>query len=552
MVFDGRLLTGGRIWDGAGFVQASVLLEGRRIAQLIPEGSALPQLPPSQVLELNGAAVLPGFVDAHAHPLIGGTELSGVPLRAAASLEEALELVAEYARANPHLPWIVGEGFDLSLDRSGEYFAADLDRVVPDRPVALRSSDIHTMWANTLALRAAGITRDFPDPPDGVIERDEAGEPTGTLREWGAFMPLYRALPKRPPSETADALLRGLASLRAEGVTSVQDAWVELDDLEGYILAAERGLPVRLNLAFRADPQEWRTQLTEFQRARERTAAVGSSNLTARTVKFFADGIIEGGTAHVSRPYSGTSCCGVPAWPHDELDRAVKSFDAAGFQTHIHAIGDAALTTAVSAIEGAIQRNAHWDRRPVIAHAQLVARNDLERLRQSDITVAIQPYWAKLDDIVRHLTNDRLEGERQHRQYPFESMRRAGVRLASSSDYPITTGSALRAIAVAMSRSDSGDAAQAWIPEERMSFRSALDAATVAAAHTQFGEARLGRVETDFAADLTIVRGLPDAPDAADLLSAEVAFTIFDGEVMPPRVASTPRTIPPTTSLEGE
>lgn len=545
-----HLLTGGRLWVGDGFETGSLLLRNGRIEQILAPDAPLPDPAPESVVDLAGAAVLPGFVDAHAHPLIAGRELRGAPVREARSREDAVRIARDYASANPHLPWIVGEGFDLSIDPRGVYFAEDLDRAVPDRPVALRSSDIHTMWANTAALEAAGITRTTPDPTDGVIERDRDGHPSGTLREWGAFMPLLRAIPREPEAETAEALLRGLAALSAEGVTTVQDAWVELEDLDAYLRAARRGLPVRLNLAFRAVPGGWRQQVHDFALAAERVAALELPDFTARTVKFFADGIVEGGTAHVSEPYHGSSCCGVPAWDPEELAAAAEAFDAAGFQLHIHAIGDAGMTSAIDAVQRASERNGARDRRPVIAHAQLVAREDLARLVALDITVAVQPYWAKLDGVVRHLTNGRLRGPREHRQYPFRTMRDAGVRLASSSDYPITTPSPLKAIGVAISRDELGELSRSWIPEERLDLVSAVEAATSAAAYTQFADDGLGRLAVGAPADFVVVPGLSELPLPAELLGARVTATWRNGAPISPTTDTANR--PLNESLEGE
>ena len=542
-----RVVTGGRVWNGTAFAPATLVLEGARIARIVPAGEPLPLSPETRQHDAAGAAIFPGFVDAHAHPLIGGTEFAGAPVRAAGSVDEALEIVAAFADAHPELPWIVGEGFDLSIAEGGLFLASDLDRVVPDRPVALRSSDIHTMWANSRALAAAGIDAATPDPEDGVIERDASGAPSGTLREWGAFMPLYRALPRRTPEETAEALLRGLRVLSAEGVTTAQDAWVELEDLDGYLLAARRGLPLRLNLAFRATPEGWREQLAHFAEARAVIEELRVPDLTARTVKFFADGIIEGGTAHVSEAYHGTSCCGLPAWDPETLAEAAAAFDRLGFQLHIHAIGDAGLTSAVDAILRADEENGARDRRPVIAHAQLVEAADLARLREAEITVAIQPYWAKLDSVVRRLTNGRLRGEREQRQYPFETMRRAGVRLASSSDYPITTPSPLHALAVGMSRDERGDLAASWLPAERLSFDDALRAATVDAAYTQFADGVRGRLAAGFDADFVLVAGVSDQPTPAELLSARVVATWRGGT---PETASQSG-IPETASQRG-
>ena len=550
-----RLITGGRLWDGAACIEGTLVLDGPTIVDVLPRGSALPELAPHRVVDVAGATILPGFVDAHAHPLIGGTELAGAPVRRAETVADAVQIVADYADRHPDAPWILGEGFDLSIDPRGSYLAADLDRVVSDRPVVLRSSDIHTVWANSRALAAAGIARDTPDPVDGIIERNSDGTPSGTLREWGAFMPLLRRVPRPADADVAEALLRGLHMLSAEGVTAVQDAWVELADLDAYLIAARRGLPVRLNLALRAVPGEWREQVPAFAEARERVAAAGIPDLSAGTVKFFADGIIEGGTAHVSEPYHGGSCCGVPAWDPAELVEAAVAFDAAGFQLHIHAIGDAGLSNAVTAIERASAANGPRDRRPVIAHAQLVAPEDLARLVAADVTVAVQPYWAKLDAVVRRLTNGRLRGPREERQYPFRTLASAGVRLASSSDFPITTPSPLQALAVAMSRDVDGDAARSWLPAERLDLPTAMTAATAGAAYTQFADDRIGSLEPGRAADFVIVSGLPADPGPSDFMTARVVATWRNGAPVAARPSPDSPDAPHTRDpqvLEGE
>lgn len=525
-----RLLRGAHLWTGSAFERGDLVIEGVRIAAILPAGSPeKPDVPSENVVDVSGLAILPGFVDAHAHPLIGGSELTGALVRKAESVADAVRIVEEYAVQHPDASWIVGEGFDLSIDPTGTYFAADLDRVVPDRPVVLRSSDIHTVWANRLALRAAGLTAETPDPADGIIERGPDGTPSGTLREWGAFIPVLRAIPRPADAEVTDALIRGLRILSANGVTAVQDAWVELDDVDAYLAAAERGLPVRLNLALRAVPGEWRQHLAAYRDARHRVDALASPDLSARTIKFFADGIIEGGTAHVSEPYHGGSCCGVPAWDPVELSEAAVAFDELGFQLHIHAIGDAGLTSALDAIEAATAANGARDRRPVIAHAQLVAPSDLARLVDADVTVAVQPYWAKLDAVVRQLTNGRLQGPREQRQYPFRTLAEAGVRLASSSDFPITTPSPLEALGVGMSREVEGDLSHSWLPGERLDLTTAMTAATTGAAYTQFADDQVGRLAVGAAADFVVVAGLPARPVPADFLAAEVVATWRNG-----------------------
>jgi predicted amidohydrolase YtcJ len=515
-----------------GFREADVVVGSGLVQTVLPAGTA-PETEDAEVIEAAGATLLPGFIDAHAHPLIAGQEAIGLSVRRCTTVAEVQARVQEYAAQHPDLPFIAGEGFELTLAPGAQFFAADLDAVVPDRPVALRSNDIHTYWCNTAALTAAGIDADFPDPVDGVVERLPDGRPSGTLREWGAFQPVRAAMPESTAEQRAEQLLAGLQALAEDGVTSVMDAWVDPVDLDGYLLAADRGLPLRLDLALRAEPATWAGQVAEFTAIRDVLAARSTAaRLSATTVKFYADGIIEGGTAAVHAPYTastGSACCGLPNWAPAALAEAVAAFDGAGFEVHIHAIGDAAVTAALDAIEALPARNGERDRRPAIAHAQLVSERDRRRFAETGTTAVMQPYWAKLDDVVTRLTLHRLADDRAQEQYPTASLLAAGVNVAFSSDFPISTGNPLAGVAIAMSRNEDGDPANAWLPHELVDRRAALTAYTAGAARitrTHHGGARLA---PGAVADLVLVGADLRSATPAELLVAPVRGVWVDG-----------------------
>ncbi len=241
----------------------------------------------------------------------------------------------------------MGASYDPTLAPDGRFDARWLDAAVPERPVVLRAADYHTVWCNSEALRRAGVDAATPDPQIGWIERNRDGSPLGTLREWQACDLVLDAAPSPSAADLEAALARAMRRLAAAGIAWVQDAWVDLGTgtLDAYLALAGRGeLPVRAGLALRADPLRWREQLEEFVAARRRAEAEGGGQVRAGTVKFFADGIVEGGTAALLDPYvdaasSGGHSHGMPVWAWPELKEAAAAVDALGLQLHVHAIG---------------------------------------------------------------------------------------------------------------------------------------------------------------------------------------------------------------------
>ena len=219
---------------------------------------------PTQV-DLDGGFLMPSFGDGHAHPLYGGLEYAGPPVRPCDSVDEIVSAVKKFADEHPDDEWIVGASYDSSLAPDGLFDARWLDAAVPDRPVALRAWDYHTMWVNSVALERAGITADTPDPVLGEIPHREDGSVLGTLREWGAVDLVTAVMPKRDEDVRVAALGTAADYYLARGVTWVQDAWVEPDDVDTYIAAARSdALRMRFNLALYADPRHFDSQVTNF------------------------------------------------------------------------------------------------------------------------------------------------------------------------------------------------------------------------------------------------------------------------------------------------
>lgn len=481
-------------------------------------------------IDLDGAFLMGAFGDGHAHPLFGGLEEFGPRVRGCSSIAEIVAEVRRYALANPDQDWILGASYDGSLAPNGLFDAHWLDEAVNDRPVVLRAWDYHTVWCNSKALELAGITASTPEPPLGEIPRREDGSPLGTLREWGAVDLVDAVCPPRSLDERVEALARATTHYAALGVTWVQDAWVEPRDIEVYLEAARRGvLATRLNLAILADPRVFPGSLADMVAARNLVTALDDPFLTATTVKFFADGVVENETGALLEPYcSGMHDHGMAVWDRETLSAATAAVDAAGFQIHIHAIGDAAVRNALDAIEHTATVNGDRDRRPVIAHAQLVSDDDMLRFAELGVIVNAQPLWAQLDALMTVLTVPRLGQERSDKQYALKSIARSGATLSFGSDWPVSSGAPLDGIEIAVTRTTpEGEPAGGWTPHERLSIETALDSYSRAVAFQAFGT--WGSTEPGSAADLVILAADPRSTDPASLSSIPVVATYRAG-----------------------
>lgn len=487
------------------------------------------------VVDLRGGMLVPAFRDGHVHPLWGGVDLDRLPLDHCRDVDAVVRAVADHAAAHPELPWIIGGPYRADVPPGGRAEAAWLDAAVADRPVVLSANDYHTMWVNSRALELAGIDAATPDPPLGVIVRRADGSPTGTLVEQGAMSLVERVLPRPTDDQMLRGLARGLGHLARLGIGWVQEAAASPSDGEVYLAGARAGgLPIRVNVAWRADPLTWSQRLARFGELRREIAAdpACAGKLTASTMKFFADGVIEQGTGYVLDPYEDEPhSCGLPNWSPDALRAAVVAADAAGFQIHIHAIGDGGVRLALDAIAGARADNGVRDRRPVIAHTQLVHPADRPRFAQLGVIANFEPLWAQLDEVMLELTMPRLGPTRSALQYPIASLARSGARLSFGSDWPVTDADPLAGLAVAVTRrTPGGDPAGGWLPEERIPILDAVHAYTAGTAHQAFDERERGTLAIGARADLTLLDTDITSVAGDEVADAAVHGLWLDGE----------------------
>ncbi len=528
-----KLFTGGVVRTGdtqAPVSDAVAVVDGVVVA--LGADARLLHGPDTDVIDLAGGALLPSFGDGHAHPLLGGVALTGVPVRDCRSVEEIVAAVSTWAIEHPDKDWICGDAFDPTLAPDGRFDAHWLDGAVPDRPVVLRTMDHHTAWVNSAALRLAGIDERFPEPPDGQILRRPDGTPLGTLREWGALDLVMDLIPAATRTEQVAALTEVSHRFAAAGITWAQDAWVEHADVQAWLAAAELGvLSFRANLAFRAEPGGWKNDIDDFVADRALVDQQGLGLLTARTVKFFADGVIESGTAALVEPYDDCPHShGMATWSPEELADAMAAVDRLGFQAHIHAIGDAGVRMALDAIAETERRNGSRDRRPTVAHVQLIDPSDLDRFARLGVIANVEPLWAQPDDLMIHLTLPRIGAARGARQYQIASLLASGAHVSFGSDWPVSSYAPLAGISTAITRQTTGrEPADGWHPAERITLDQAVTAYTSGVAYQAFEENAWGVIRPGARADLVHLAEDPAAVPAGDLGAIDVLGTWLAG-----------------------
>jgi len=493
--------------------------------------------PTTRVVELRGESLLPGFQDAHIHPIHGGLLRDACDLHDLTDASAYLAAIAGYAAAHPDRAWITGSGWAMPAFAGGNPTRAVLDEVVADRPVFLWSRDGHSAWVNGRALEVAGIGSGTNDPPDGRIERDEGGAPSGTLHEGAADL-VDRHIPNPTADELASALREAQGYLHSLGVTAWQDARATGAELAAYREAAVSGwLTARVVASQLWDTGRGLEQIPGL--VAERTAS-SMDRLQAGTVKFFVDGIIENGTAFMTAPYldaggQPTANLGMPMLEPELLRRAVIALDELGFQCHFHAIGDGAIRLALDVIEAARDRNGPTDRRHHIAHLEVINPVDLPRFATLGATATIQPIWATLDSQMVELRIPVLGPARVAWQYSFRSLQRAGARLAGGSDWTVSTPDPLLEVEAAVTRVDADERGMdPFLPDERLDLDTALRAYTIGSAFVNRLDASTGSLEVGKLADLVILDRNLRAPDAGPIGDARVRHTFVDGQEVYP------------------
>jgi predicted amidohydrolase YtcJ len=531
------VLTGGRLatMDAARSWASALAVRDGRIVAVGTDVAVRRHIGPStRVIELRGRTVTPGFQDAHVHPVHGGLAMLRCDLHEDAQSGPGYDKIEAYARSHPDEPWIRGGGWYMAAFEGGTPRRADLDRIVPDRPVFLTNRDGHGAWVNTRALELAGVTASTLDPADGRIERDPDGSPSGTLHE-GAMDLVARFLPDDTPADLEEGLRLGQRHLHAFGITAWQDAIVEPHAEErAYVALASRGeLTGRVVGALWWEHNRGAEQIEEFVE-RRRATAIGRYAPTS--VKLMMDGVLENYTGAMLEPYldghgGTTDNRGLLQIDAESLKTWVPKLDALGFQPHFHAIGDRAVRASLDAVEAARRANGPSDTRPHIAHIQVIHPDDIARFRELDVVANAQPLWASHEAQMDVLTIPFI-GERWRWQYPFRSLRAAGAVLAMGSDWSVSSANPVWEMAIAVHRQSPAWYAgyhEVFLPDERLELIDALAAFTSGSAYVNHLDDVTGTLEVGKYADLAVMdRDIFDRGEGI-LLEARVVGTFVEG-----------------------
>lgn len=545
------VFVGGKVFTGTGPapVEAAVAVADGRILAVADAGTVRSLADGNtEVVDLAGGLLLPGFQDAHVHPVVAGVQMLGCDLGEERSIDGYLAVVAAYAKDHPDAAWIRGGGWSMDVFPGGTPTRAMLDAVVPDRPVMLTNRDGHGAWANTRAFHLAGVDRTTPDPVDGRIEREADGTPAGTLQE-GAMDLVARHVPLATPDEAYAGLLAAQEHLFSLGVTSWQDAMIGAfpghpDNYGVYLHAAREGaLRARVVGALWWDRERGLEQIPELEE-RRRTGRAGRFNATS--VKIMQDGIAENFTAGLLEPYlDGCGCAtgnsGLSFIEPELLTEAVSRLDRAGFQIHFHALGDRAVREVLDALTTARAANGANDNRHHLAHLQIVHPDDIGRFASLGAAANIQALWAAHEPQMDELTIPFLGPERAALQYPFGDLQRAGARLVAGSDWSVSSPDPLWGIHVAVNRvapdeapgpSGAHQPCPPFFPEQALTLSQALTAYTAGSAWANHLDEVTGTVEAGKYADLVVLDRDPFAHPAEEIADTRVSRTYVDGELV--------------------
>lgn len=487
--------------------------------------------PGTEVVDLASRMLLPGFQDAHVHPVEGGVDLDLCDLSDAATVAAVSTVVRHWAAAHPAAPWVRGGGWQLPLFPDANPSRDLLDRLVPDRPAMLWAADGHSAWVNSEALKRAGISRSTVDPPNGRIERDARGEPSGTLRESAAAL-VGKVLPEITDAETAAGLARADSLAARVGITTMFSARTDESHLRALVAADRAGtLSARVVAALEVPGAGGDTLLARLNDWRTRYA---TPHVHPTAAKLFQDGVIESRTAALLAPYLGRGGdAGTPVRDQSTLDRLVTELDRAGFQIHVHAIGDRAIRMALDAIGRARAANGPRDARHALAHLELIDSADIPRFRALGVVANFEPLWANGDEYLTKLAEPFLGAARSRWLYPIASVMRSGAVVSGGSDWSVSSLNPLDAIEVGVTHRDPGDTVHPpWHPAERVDLPTMIALYTINAAWANHLDRETGSIEVGKLADLIVLdRNLFElTPDR--IHTARVVRTLLEGRTV--------------------
>ena len=516
-------LTNARIWTPGGGAPSlsAVGIVGERIVAVGADQVRSLTTPKTKVVDLKGAFLMPAFTDNHTHFLIGSSTLSQVDLLAAKDRADFAARIGAAAKARPG-KWILGGSWDEQRLGGALPTHEWIDAVTPDTPVAVPRTDLHMYLLNAVALKLAGITRDTPDPPGGVIVRDAKGEPTGVVKD-NAKALVERVIPPRSDADTDAVTRQGIAHALSKGVAQIHNPEISWDVYESLRRLRTNGETDVRFYAF--------VPLVDWEKMAKIVAGEGRGDDWVRwgALKGLVDGSLGSRTAVFHEAYSDAhDQHGVRVNSLDDLRAWITGADKAGLHVTTHAIGDEANDDALDIYEHVEKANGPKDRRFRIEHAQHLTAQAIPRFAKQKVIASVQPYHA-IDDgrwAIKRIGEERLKGT-----YAFESLMAAGATVTFGSDWPVAPLDPLIGVYAAVTRRTIDDAnPNGWLPEQKTTVDQALTAYTLNNAYAGFMDDRTGRIAPGYYADLTVLDADLTAIDPLKIPDAKVLHTFVGGK----------------------
>ncbi len=483
----------------------------------------------TRVIDVGGGTLMPGFIDSHFHMMYGALNMHGMQLEPVSNYEELSEIILAYAAQHPNDLWLHGTGLRYNVGPGHTTLNRHhLDTLVSARPIYINAFDGHTSWANTIALKMAGIFNGAESGPNSEIVLDEHGESTGELREPGAYKPVSDRVPKPDDAHKRSLLQKALQLTASLGVTSVHNMDNTHRQAEIYADMQDLGqLTCRIYLPYSVSPE---TPLAALEKeALAMKAAYHDGLLRAGSVKFFIDGVIESFTGLLVAPYAGhPTTSGTANYETEHFNRMVAEADRLGLQIFTHSVGDMGVRRVLDAYQLAQKQNGIRDSRHRIEHIELIHPDDLPRFKELGVLASMQPLHSPMQVDENDVWPARVGQERWPFSFAWQTLRAAGASLIFGSDWPVVTQNPLRGVSNAVNRLPWVDG----LPQQRQLLTDTLLAYTRAAAYGEFQEHQKGQIITGYLADLVMLPKNIFTTPSAEIANLKPSLTMVDGRIV--------------------